>query len=86
MSKYQNAIQYLFQKISVLPGDEVMILRTDFTRHVNVSGLDAHFAAQRVDNSRTIGTNKTRFRLTFEGVHDLERMMVNCAVSLSPTH
>lgn len=34
--------------------------RTDFSRFVDVSGLNTHLAAKWVDDSRAIRANKTR--------------------------
>ena len=44
---------------------------TDVSRLVNVTRLDAHFAALRVDDTRTVGANKSRLGLTPQGVRDL---------------
>ena len=45
-----------------------MILRTDLSRLVNVAWLNAHFAAQRINDSGAIRSDKTRLGLAHQGV------------------
>lgn len=52
-------------------GMEAERVPTDVAWLVNVTRLDAHFAALRVDDTRTVGANKSRLGLTPQGVRDL---------------
>lgn len=61
-----------------MPGSKVSDSETrysgglaDLSRPVDVTRLDAHLASKRVDDTGTIGSDKTRFRLALESVHDL---------------
>ena len=38
---------------------------------MDVAGLDAHLAAERVDDTRAVGANETRLALALERIDDL---------------
>ena len=52
-------------------GIEAERWHTDVSRLVDVTRLDAHFAALRVDDTRTVRANESRLGLTPQGVRDL---------------
>lgn len=60
-------------------------VRTDVSWLVNVARLDAHFAALRVDDTRTVGSNESRLRLTPQGVRDLRHGGLRCTREVTET-
>lgn len=51
--------------------------RTYSPGFVDVAWLDAHLAAERVDDSGAVGADETGLGLALEGVHDLSRTVSN---------